>query len=703
MVERVVPNALKDWRTRHALCGWVAPPPWWAYIVRAVIAVLSPAFAHAQLTSHAVQLSATIQAAPAQIRLGWPADALVTVNTYTVMRRDSPTSGWTTLANLVGSDTSYADTNVRVGRVYEYQVVKRAATLTGYGYVAAGIDVPAIEGRGKLVLVVERDVGAALSGEIDRLVTDLTGDGWVVARHDVGRGDAPSSVRVLIRGEHLADPANVRALLLLGRVPIARSGSLNVDGHGGRPLPADVFYGDVDGNWTDANGDGGFEQDTIPSDAELMVGRVDFADLGVAGGDEIALLRRYLQKAHDYRHARTRVTPRALLGDRFGDFGGEAFAASAVRNFTALLGPGRIEVASAQDGASAAQRWISRLSAQDYQWAFAAGGGSDTTIGWMGTFGQFADVRSADLLRPGARGTFYLLFGSWFVDWSKPDNVMRAALAAPTHGLAAAWTGRPHLFFHHMAVGEPIGYGIRLSQNNNSTYANQVNRHARGVHVALLGDPTLRLQVVAPPGAVQAGSGTGAPALSWGASPDATHGYHVFRATNPRGPYTRVTTTPVNATSFTDASAPAGEFTYQVRALKREVSGSATYFNLSQGVFASATVTAPSSPGTPPPDPPAPSPVQPPPNPVAPPVGGSGSGSGGGGGGGGAPSMWFLAALAASAAVRYRNRAGGRLKSRASALLPGRLSSRPDTAASRRFPSPRGRLRAARRLRPSGR
>lgn len=613
---------------------------------------LLPAIVHGQLTSHAVQLSATVQDSPAQIRLVWPADPLVTVNTYNVQRRDNPSAGWVTLANLVGSDTTYADTNVQVGRVYEYQVVKRGVTLTGHGYVAAGIDVPPSDSRGRLVLVVERNAAGALGSEIDRLVSDLTGDGWVVSRIDVGRDDSPSSVRAQIQSVYAGDSGNTRAVLLLGRVPVARSGSQNVDGHGGRPLPADVFYGDVNGSWNDANGDGVFEHDTIPSDIELMVGRIDFADMPVAGGDEIALLRRYLQKDHDYRHARTRVTPRALLADRFGDFSGEAFAASGVRNFTALLGPGRIEVAPAQDGAGASQRWISRLNSQDYLWAFGAGGGADTAIGWMGTFGQFSEVRSADFLNPGARGTFYLLFGSWFVDWSKPDNVMRAALAAPTHGLTAAWSGRPHLYFHHMAVGEPIGYGIRLSQNNTTTYLNQQNRHMRGIHVALLGDPTLRLQVVMPPGPVRTGAGTGAPSLAWSASGDATHGYHVYRATSAGGPFTRVTSSPVSSTSFTDTNAPAGDLTYMVRAVKREASGSATYFNLSQGMFASATVVTPTGPASPPPDPPAPSPVQPPPNPVAAPVGS-------GGGGGGAPSVWFVAALALLAGLRRPRQWGG--------------------------------------------
>src|SRR5262249_46389905 len=155
--------------------------------------------------------------------------------------------------------------------------------------------------------------------------------------------------------------------------------------------------------------------------------------------------------------------------------------------------------------------------------------------------------------------TFYLLFGSWLVDWSQPDNIMRAALAAPDYGLTAAWAGRPHLFFHHMALGETIGYGIRLSQNNTTLYRNQVNLETRGIHLARMGDPTLRMHVVAPPGAVTVAPGGGSPALSWTASADAAAGYHVYRATSDAGPFTRVTSTPVTATSHTDLSAPAGQ------------------------------------------------------------------------------------------------------------------------------------------------
>jgi hypothetical protein len=591
-------------------------------------------------TIYAVQATAMVQAAPPQITLVWTAGPPATVNGYALARKEPGAATWTPLINLTGDATNYVDTNVAVGRLYEYRIVRQMPGQTGYGYLAAGIDLPAVDSRGKVVLVVDGSIAAALAADIDQLASDLVGDGWTVVRRDVGRDDAPAAVRETIRAAYNEDRANVRAVFLLGHVPVVRSGNLNVDGHGGRPLPADAYYGDVDGTWTDANNDGVLDQDFLPSDVELMVGRVDFAAMP-GFPDETTLLQRYLKKDHEFRHAIRRVTPRALVGDRTEDADGEAFGAVAFRTFPALLGPNRLTIANIADNSPTAERWISRLTATDWLWVFGSGGANVTLISGLGVHGQFNDVWSADLVDQHARGTFYLLLGSWFVDWSQPDNIMQAALAAPDYGLTAAWSGRPHLFFQHMAMGEPIGYGIRLSQNNSTLYTNQVNRFPRGIHIALLGDPTLRQQVVAPPSGLKVAAGGGSPALTWTASPDADAGYHVYRAASEAGPFSRVTSAPVSLTSFTDFSAPAGTFSYQVRAVHREFSGSGSYFNQSQAVFATATVTNPTSSS--------------PSAPATGPSGGSG-GTGAAGGGGGAISIWSLAALAVLLFQRARAR-----------------------------------------------
>src|SRR5258708_34979523 len=107
-----------------------------------------------------------------------------------------------------------------------------------------------------------------------------------------------------------------------------------------------------------------------------------------------------------------------------------------------------------------------------------------------------------------------------------------------------------------MGLVEPIGYSVRLTQNNgtNGLYQNQSNNAAGLVHVALMGDPTLRMQVVAPAANLASQTNSGGISLSWSASPEAVAGYHIYRATNAAGPFARLNDSLVGSTSYTDGN-----------------------------------------------------------------------------------------------------------------------------------------------------
>ncbi|MES2694781.1 MAG: fibronectin type III domain-containing protein [Verrucomicrobiota bacterium] len=539
----------------------------------------------------AVQASATVSADPPRVELNWPTDPFPIVN-YSVHRKAIGASVWgEPIATLPGEATRFTDESVELGKTYEYQLVKNAEKYTGYGYIAVGINATLVDVRGRAVLVVDDTLAGPLAGEIARFQNDLAGDGWTVVRHDVSRSSSPAEVKALIKAAYNADPGGTQAAILLGRIPIVRSGTLNVDGHGARPMPADVFYGDMDGVWTDANEDGIYDQNLIPSSLELQVGRIDFADLPgkyspVAYANDIELTRRYLEKDHAFRQARVRPPQRAIIGG-LNDANGQAYSAAAFRNFSAIVGNNNIVIAPTEISTPPAERWLGRLVAGEYLWAYGAGAGSDFTIGSLGEHGIYNDLWASDLVEKKAKATFYLMFGSWFSDWTKPDNILRTALTAPDRGLASAWMGRPHHFYHHMGIGETIGYGMRVTQNNEGLYKNQVQRQLRGVHIALMGDPTIRLHAVAPPRNATISTAGGNVALSWQPSEDTVFGYHVYRATNSNGPYTRLTTDLVGENRYVDGSPVSGTAIYQVRAVTLAVGASGSFYTASQGAFAS--------------------------------------------------------------------------------------------------------------------
>lgn len=104
------------------------------------------------------------------------------------------------------------------------------------------------------------------------------------------------------------------------------------------------------------------------------------------------------------------------------------------------------------------------------------------------------------------------------------------------------------------------------------------------IHVALLGDPTIRMHVVQPPGAVSLTNNKLVVTVKWTASTEpGLLGYYVYRSAGLDKPFINITSSIVTGTTFTDNSALHHKNFYMVRAVKLEQNASGSYFNLSQG------------------------------------------------------------------------------------------------------------------------
>ena len=527
-----------------------------------------------------VEISAAVQASPSLIILNWIAST--TTTDYIIFRKLKTGTAWgTAVDTLAGTENQYIDPTVEVGVSYEYKVIRTGTGYTGYGYINAGIEIPVTERRGILILVVDSTFAVPLGNELKRLEEDLEGDGWKVIRCNVSRTASVTSVKALIVSSNNLDPANTRAVFLFGHVPVPYSGNINPDGHPDHKgaWPADVYYADMNGTWTDATvnttvasdprnhnvpGDGKFDQSSIPGDVELQIGRVDFANMPAFTSTEEQLLKNYLDKDHAYRNKDFTAVHRGVIDDNFGYFAGEAFAANGWKNLGPLVGPGNVIAAD----------YFATMTGNSYLWSYGCGGGWYQGASGIGSTADFAN---SDL-----QGVFTMLFGSYFGDWDTQDNFLRAPLAQGKT-LTNAWSGRPHWQFHHMALGENIGYDVRVSQNNSSLYF--ANYGARFVHIALMGDPTLRNDIVAPVSGVLATTVGTSATITWTASTDTVLGYNIYMKNDTMTDFIRLNQNPVTETSYTDTCLLyPGIYTYMVRALILQDSPSGTYYNLSQGI-----------------------------------------------------------------------------------------------------------------------
>lgn len=515
---------------------------------------------------------------------------------YEVFRKDFGADAWgSAYATLSGNDSTFVDRAIEKGKIYDYQIKKTGtAGLVGYGYATAGAQVDAIHDRGVVLLVIDSALEANLGADLGLLKKDLVADGNQVVSYVVSDTTSHITIKAKIDDYYKLFP-NLNHVYILGHVAVPYSGIYCADTYWVVPpdghkegsgnhcgaWAADAYYGVLSGNWSDfytvTSGvrahtknepkDGKFDQIILPGEVKYGIGRVDLSRMSKFPKSELELTKQYIQKNHNYRYGISKPVQKALVDENFGANASEQFASSGYRSFGAMVG---IENVNMND-------YMTTLKDEQYIVAYGTGPGSYTSAGGIGTTDNFVSNQGA--------AYFNMLFGSFFGNWDIDNNFLRAPLAVENGGLTNAWAGRPNWHFYPMAFNQTAGYCARLTQNNKTLYS--PGFFTNQIHVALMGDPTLRMHMFAPPTNVVVGTSNGNQTvdLHWAASKDAVDGYYVYYSKDSLGPYTLANTTPVTGTTFSHTAPAQGKLYYMVRATRLEETHSGSFHNLSQGSF----------------------------------------------------------------------------------------------------------------------
>jgi hypothetical protein len=541
---------------------------------------------------------------------------------YTIYRRiaGSDSSWGNPIASISGVDNSvsFIDTQVSVGTEYEYEIVRSSST----DYLDAGIELPATESMGTVLLVVDSTYAAGLAPYLKVYEQDLIGDGWnVLVNSSFNSESSPTAIRDQIISTYENNPT-LNQVVLIGDLPVVYAGPDSPDGHGlttygeyFRYFPDDAFYGDMNpsdygsalqetaylpnyvynfdppgttvANATQTYLTGSY----IPT---LAVGRIDMANMGYYENSptDLSLLQAYFEKDNAFRQAQMEVS-QTVVDNNFGEY-----AENIENSFSTFFGP---------SGVANQVQWISNppTGEQGYLFGYGSGMGSPQMAAGFGGSSNFEQSSNG--------AVFNVLFGSFFGDWNTnyitpypdPDDsedfvgagntegvadaFLRSPLAGPGVGLDSIYGdyggGWP---LYTMAMGGTMG-GAELYYQEGGPSDSLV-----GPHVTVMGDPTLTAFPVAPASDVQVAASGSNNVVRWTASSDSTVlGYDIFRSTSLTGTFTQINTAGlVSGTCFTDTTADGGDYIYMVRAVKLEQTASGSFYDLAEGSFSDPTTSA---------------------------------------------------------------------------------------------------------------
>ena len=575
-------------------------------------------------------ISAVAADSPPSLNLVWKS----ATNAITLLkRRIEGSSTWSTYGAALG--TNYLDKSVVPGERYEYNLT----TTIGdefFGlpddvgrYLKGSVRGTPFHSRGKIILLVDKTVTNAIESDLQGYIANLVGDGWQVLRTDVPRHidnrtgtlfltnhwNMTNYITPFVKSNYTQFGSEIKYILAIGHVPIAYTGTAADDGHSSAGAgygahtgawASDLYFGDIDGVWTDnffvtssafpmnhnTAGDGRFDQNTIPNNGsgqaklEIPVARIDAANLPAYNSvSETDLLKKYLQKNANYRHGLRTFAPETIWWAQPGTTpsGSTPFSLTISSEIGSKISVLKqpIEGDAFRDTRSFVFAVQSGLGASDRI--------NDSSV-LTTSLHTSADIAAGvQNVAAGASGlintniAFYLLRGSYFPDWGFDNDLLRAVMCSTNGGLAVGGFFGLSWRVDGLAVGQTLGNEIQDVVNNWGKSINSLPISARTME--WMGDPTLHYPIQNPPATLGWAVTNGTVALAWGAASGAS-GYYVYRSSNgASGPFTKLNTTEISTTTYTDSSVPAGTIVYMVRGSALSTTGGGTFTNLSQGVF----------------------------------------------------------------------------------------------------------------------
>ena len=333
--------------------------------------------------------------------------------------------------------------------------------------------------RGNRVLLVVADYAAdPLSSQLATLQSDIASQGWDVELQVMSGGTA-EDLKSLLQNTLDLDGA-----ILIGFLPCAWYEDTEEE------FPCELFMMDLDGTWTDGDGDGLYDGHSGDVAPEIWLGRID---AHAAPGPEIPLLAAYLEKNHLYRTGSMGLDQSALA---FNDDDWNYYSDCGLDD---IYGPSNVTVVNSSAQTTAADYLL--FLDQGYEFVHLMA----HSCPWGHTFkvpgGMAGTVMAPEISEVNPRTAFYQLFSCSNARWVEQGCLGNWYLFGTDYGLlitGAAKTGSMldfEEYYGPLASGSSFGEAFRDWWEYQAQGGFSADERAWFYGNALLGDPTLRPMV----------------------------------------------------------------------------------------------------------------------------------------------------------------------------------------------------------------
>jgi len=329
----------------------------------------------------------------------------------------------------------------------------------------------------KVLIVVAQYAAEPLSAQIARLQSDIVLAGWTVETM-VMEGGTAADLRALFQSEDDLDGA-----ILLGHLPCAW---FEEDYWGHEEFPCELFLMDLDGNWTDVDGDGLYDGHSGDVTPEIWLGRID---AHAAPGPELMMLASYLEKNHLYRTGAMGLSGRALA------FNDDDWSNYSDCGLNSIYGSSNVTVINSGSQTTATE-YIAQLD-QGYEFVHL----TSHSCPWGHTFkvpgGMAGTVMAPEISQVNPRTAFLQLFSCSNARWVEEGCLGNWYLFGTEYGLLVTGAAKTGSMLDFEEYYQPVSTGMNFGEAFREWWEYQAqggfSAYERSWFYgnALLGDPTL--------------------------------------------------------------------------------------------------------------------------------------------------------------------------------------------------------------------